>query len=282
MVLTALQDGLLSVVESLQHEVGEMRIATSQKLSVEDAEQLMESRTTLVGLENAVSQLESAFAADFVRKYDHASVVQQVNGIKQQLRSEMYQARYVGSWHLRMLTPRCLFLTLSCVVYLVVQIWKEGRPSAKQTIAWSTQVVNTNADVFVWKAGSDRVMLKIPGLYHLQVAFFTDFTPTVQVLINGEPGLVLLGVDADDADDSVDTVKRLGSSSSNQRERHRSSRGATTDTTHRQGLKRVHHSAGNIVGLSIDAFLALPARAVVQIAYNIDEKAQGFLNLRKL
>ncbi|TYZ57432.1 hypothetical protein PybrP1_003672 [[Pythium] brassicae (nom. inval.)] len=240
---------LLAVVEALQREVGELRAATRQKLSVADAEQLVVSRATLAGLESAIAQ----FSDDFVRKRDHAGVAQQVQGLKQQLRSEMFHARY---------------------------IWKEGRPSASQTITWSTQVVNTSVDVFVWKAGSDKVVLKIPGLYHLQAAFFTDFTPTVQVLVNGEPALVLLEDDSDDCgSEAVPRAHKLAGTS-NQPEPLGSVQEPLQRATH--GLKRVRHSAGNVAGLSVDAFLALPARAVVQISYGIDEKAQGFLSLRKL
>ncbi|GAB9466962.1 hypothetical protein Gpo141_00004322 [Globisporangium polare] len=232
---------LLCVVESLQHESSGLRAAMSQKVSVEDAKQLIDSRSTLVGLEQTMQKMESAIASDFSTKRDLQGVAQQVLSIKQLLRSEMYQARY---------------------------IWKDGRPSPQQTIAWSTQVVNTNADVFIWKAGSDRVMLKIPGLYHLQAAFFTDFAPTITVLINGEPGLVLAG------DDEAAVIEPSSSTSGKL--------GVLGALGRSNGFQRVHHSAGNVVGLAIDAFLALPARAVVQVSYDIDEKAQGFLNLRKL
>ena len=103
--------------------------------------------------------------------------------------------------------------------------------------------------MFVWKKQSDKLIVKIPGLYHLQCGFFTNFSPTVQVLVNGEPALVLCG-------ESVDCNSSI--------------------------LQRVHHSAGNIAGLSVCAFVALPTRAIVSVAYDIDEKAQAFLNLRKL
>lgn len=66
-----------------------------QKMSVEDAKQLMDSRSTLVGLEKAVTQIESAVASDFSTKRDLQGVAQQVQNLRQQLRSEIYQARYV-------------------------------------------------------------------------------------------------------------------------------------------------------------------------------------------
>ncbi|KAG6957355.1 hypothetical protein JG688_00011009 [Phytophthora aleatoria] len=133
-------------------------------------------------------------------------------------------------------------------------IWKNDRPSAKQTIQWSSQVVNTNADIFLWQFGSDEVRLLLPGLYHLQAAFFTNYSPSIQVLVNGEPAILMR---------SPSDKKEVARSAS-------------------YGVRRLHHSAGNVAGLSVEVFLALPARALVAISYDIDEKAQGFLNLRKL
>lgn len=218
---------LVAVAESIQHELSSLKRVACEKMSVADAKELIESQATLTGLQQAMEQVECAAADEFATKRQLDTVAQQVQGIMRQLRSEIYQARY---------------------------IWKEGRPSSKQTIQWTSQVVNTNADIFLWQVGSDEVRLLLPGLYHLQAAFFTSHSPTVQVLVNGEPAFVL-----------------------------RSSSHNVNDA--RTGLpvvRRLHHSAGNVGGLGVDVFLALPARTLVSISYDLDEKAQGFLNLRKL
>uniref|UniRef100_K3WZW8 C1q domain-containing protein n=1 Tax=Globisporangium ultimum (strain ATCC 200006 / CBS 805.95 / DAOM BR144) TaxID=431595 RepID=K3WZW8_GLOUD len=234
---------LVAVVESLQQESSGLRSAITQKLDVDDAAQLVESCTTLVGLNSAMQHVERAMAEDFVTKSELQGVTQQVQAIQQQLRSELFHARY---------------------------IWKEGRPSAtKQTISWDTQIVNTRTDIFVWKRGSDQILLKIPGLYHLQAAFFTDFAPTIHILVNGEPALVYSAGEDDSA---------LLANSGPKYEKEKTQNGRRPGPS----VRRVHHSAGNIVGVAMDALLALPARAVVQIAYDIDENAQGFLSLRKL
>ncbi|EGZ25203.1 hypothetical protein PHYSODRAFT_485049 [Phytophthora sojae] len=200
---------LLSLAESIQHELSALQRIVNEKMSVADVKDLLDSQSTLNGLQNAMKQLQA---------------------ITRQLRSEIYQARY---------------------------IWKDGPPSAKQTIQWSSQVVNTNADIFLWQFGSDEVRLLLPGLYHLQAAFFTNYSPAIQVLVNGEPAALLRS--------STDTKEATCSPSS----------------IH-PAIRRLHHSAGNVAGLAIDLFLALPARALVVISYDLDEKAQGFLNLRKL
>ena len=47
-------------------------------------------------------------------------------------------------------------------------------------------------------------------------------------------------------------------------------------------IRRARHSAGSVTGVTISEFLALPARAQLTVSYDVDEKAQGFLSLRKL
>ncbi|KAE9010172.1 hypothetical protein PR002_g15421 [Phytophthora rubi] len=221
---------LLSVTESIQHELSALQRIMNEKMTVADVKELLDSQSTLSGLQNAMKQVESAAAGEFATKPQVESVNRQVQAITRQLRSEIYQARY---------------------------IWKDGPPSTKQTIQWSSQVVNTNADIFLWQFGSDEVRLLLPGLYHLQAAFFTNYSPAIQVLVNGEPAALLRP--------STDTKEVTCSPTGGQPD-----------------IRRLHHSAGNVAGLAIDVFLALPARALVAISYDLDEKAQGFLNLRKL
>ena len=42
------------------------------------------------------------------------------------------------------------------------------------------------------------------------------------------------------------------------------------------------HSAGNITGLTLVDFIALPARARISISYSGESGAEGFLSLKKL
>uniref|UniRef100_H3GTX1 C1q domain-containing protein n=1 Tax=Phytophthora ramorum TaxID=164328 RepID=H3GTX1_PHYRM len=217
----------LSVAESIQHELAALKRVVDEKMTVADAKELLDAQSTLNDLQKARQQVESAAAGEFASTSQLDTMNRQVQALTRQLRSEIYQARY---------------------------IWKEGRPSAKQTIPWSSQVVNTNADVFLWQFGSDEVRLPLPGLYHLQAAFFTNYSPAIQVLVNGEPAVLLRSsAEAKEAPSCGQPV-----------------------------VRRLHHSAGNVAGLAVDVFLALPARALVSISYDLDEKAQGFLNLRKL
>ena len=42
------------------------------------------------------------------------------------------------------------------------------------------------------------------------------------------------------------------------------------------------HSAGNVTGMTLVDFVALPARARLSVSFDGDKPAEGFLNLRKL
>ncbi|KAG1684558.1 hypothetical protein DVH05_010970 [Phytophthora capsici] len=210
---------ILSVAESIQQELNTLQGVVKEKMTVADVKEIFESQSTMKGLQEAIKQVESAMSDEFTTKCQFETMNRQVQAITRQLRSEIYQARY---------------------------IWKDGCPSAKQTIQWSSQVVNTNADIFLWQFGSDEVRLVLPGLYHLEAAFFTDYSPVIQVLVNGEPAAV------------------------------------QTASKEYPVVQRLRHSAGNVAGFAVDVFLALPARAHVALSYDIDEKAQGFLNLRKI
>ena len=68
-------------------------------------------------------------------------------------------------------------------------IWKTGKVTATQTVPWNIQCVNTNPDHFVWSKNSDTFVTVVPGLYQVSMGFFTDATPSVHLLVNGEPVL---------------------------------------------------------------------------------------------
>lgn len=56
--------------------------------------------------------------------------------------------------------------------------------------------------------------------------------------------------------------------------------GQTTDLTTIKTIGR--HSAGNISGLSINEYVALPARARISFSFECDHVGEGFIQLRKL
>ncbi|KAF0701304.1 Aste57867_8233 [Aphanomyces stellatus] len=189
------------------------------KMGIKDACTLLDTKCNVADVNDALRALQQTLHVK-VDECDFKALVDDVHGVRRQMRGEMC----VGRW-----------------------IWKVGRPSDRHTVCWNVQVVNTNPDVFAWEKGADTITALVPGLYQLQASFFTDYAPTLQVLINGEPALVLGGEKTSDA------------------RRHRR-----------------RHSAGNVTGITICEFLALPPRAAISVTYDIDERAQAFMTLRKL
>jgi hypothetical protein len=128
-------------------------------------------------------------------------------------------------------------------------IWKSGRIAGGQTVPWNVQSINTGADNFIWTKNCETILCVAPGLYEVRTSFFTSHSPCVQIMVNGEP---------------VITATESASGKL------------------RPVVCRGRHSAGNVTGLSISEFLALPARAQICVTYDGTDSAQGFLQLRKL
>ncbi|ETV77260.1 hypothetical protein, variant 1 [Aphanomyces astaci] len=218
--------------EHVQHADGwtealeDLRSKVVVKMGIKDACTLLDTKCNVVDVNDALGALQQTIHTK-ADEGDLQALVEDLTGLRKQMRGELC----VGRW-----------------------IWKTGRPTDRHTIAWTVQVVNTNPDVFAWDKGSDHVTAIIPGLYQLQASFFTDYAPTLQVLVNGEPALVLSG----DKGDSQ----------------------APNNCQHQRRRRR--HAAGNVAGITLCEFLALPPRATVSITYDIDERAQGFLTLRKM
>ena len=117
-------------------------------------------------------------------------------------------------------------------------IWKTGKVTATQTVPWNIQCINTNPEHFIWSKNSDTFVTVVPGLYQVSLGFFTDATPSVHLLVNGEPVLASIN-------HPHDKVGAPGASS----------------------VRRGRHSAGNVTGWTAIEFLALPARAQLSVTY---------------
>lgn len=67
--------------------------------------------------------------------------------------------------------------------------WKTGVVKNGYAIPWEIQLVNTAPDNYLWEKDKTSVTVVAAGLYELNMAFFADKKPTVQLLVNGEPVL---------------------------------------------------------------------------------------------
>ena len=118
---------------------------------------------------------------------------------------------------------------------------------------WNVQSVNTDPENFRWERDKTFVRAGVPGLYEVTFGFFARRKPAIRLLVDGEPVLA-----------AVNSASYVTHHSS----------GRLTSAT--------RHPAGNVTGLTLIDFLALPAKAKVAVAYEGETGAEGFLSLKKL
>lgn len=107
------------------------------------------------------------------------------------------------------------------------------------------QAINTCPENFLWEKNKSVIVLVAPGLYQISLGFYSQKAENSKVYINGEVVL---------------QTKNRGE----------------------QLHSKTQHSAGNVTGLTLIDFIALPARARIAISYEGEQPAEGFLTMRKL
>ena len=115
------------------------------------------------------------------------------------------------------------------------------------------QSVNTDPENFRWELDNTFVRAGVPGLYEVTFGFFARRKPAIRLLVDGEPVLA-----------AVNSASYVTHHSS----------GRLTSAT--------RHTAGNVTGLTLIDFLALPAKAKIAVVYEGETWAEGFLSLKKL
>lgn len=204
---------------------------------------------------------------------------------------------------------QALILESLCSEHLLGRwIWKTGRTRQPSSLVpWNAQNINTNPENFVWE--KDRCAPRLAsrgrlqharmvtaarrfslcaslcgrtswparlsacpptpppcppvrrghitcmagGLYEISFGFYSARKPAVQLLVNGEPVISAINSAAYAVHHSSGRLASVGP-----------------------------HPAGNVTGLTLIDFLALPPRARVAISYKGEEGAEGFLGLKKL
>jgi hypothetical protein len=154
---------------------------------------------------------------------------------------------------------------VQCELSTARWIWKTGHTGPGGVVPWNIQIVNTDPDSYLWRRDESTVTTVVPGLDHVCIGFFTNRNPAVQFRVNGEPVLAL---------DPIAGSNAAGSAAPQA--------AAATNAGQSHVLRRGRHSAGNVTGISLSEFVALPANAVLSITYDCAEGAQGFLGIRKL
>lgn len=132
-------------------------------------------------------------------------------------------------------------------------LWKSGSLKNGFAVPWEIQATNTCPENFLWEQENTSIMTVTPGLYEISFGFFAKKKPTVQLLVNGEACLSAVN-------------------------------SASYVIHHSSGKMKSNpkHSAGNISGLTMTDFIALPAKARLSISYSGEVGAEGFFGIRKL
>ena len=65
-------------------------------------------------------------------------------------------------------------------------MWKSGNIKNNYLIPWESQTVNTSPDNFIWEKEKTFILIKEEGLYELNLGFYSEKRPSIQVVENGE------------------------------------------------------------------------------------------------
>lgn len=144
-------------------------------------------------------------------------------------------------------------------------MWKSGELVSGYAVPWELQSVNTCPENFLWQEDKTIILTVAPGLYEITFGFYSSKKPTVQVLVNGE------------------TI--LSAVNSSSYVIHHSSgkfKGGAVAPSGNGKASSASHTYGNLTGLTLIDFIALPAKARVSISYSGEGGAEGFFGLRKL
>ena len=232
--------------QRISAEVGQVRYDLTQATSgLASAEQLQQQLSGMVG-RSAVETLGS--------NLEKKANIDDINRSLTEVNRELAQRPTLAELN-RVIGEQSLIMESLCSEHLLGRwIWKSGRVKGeKHAVPWNVQNINTNPENFLWEKDKCAITTVAPGLYEVTFGFFTRKKPTVQLLVNGEP--VLSAVN-----------------SASYAVHHSSGRLAAVGP----------HPAGNVTGLTLIDYLALPPKARISCSYQGEEGGEGFLGLRKM
>ena len=220
----------------------ELREATASLAHVSDVQSVVEQLVSKSSIEGALLAL------------DKKANVDDINRSLMEVNRELAQRPTLSELN-RVIGEQSLIMESLCSEHLLGRwIWKSGKAKGeKNTVPWNVQNINTNPENFLWEKDRCAITTVAPGLYEVTFGFFTRKKPSVQLLVNGEP--VLSAVN-----------------SASYAVHHSSGRLAAVGP----------HPAGNVTGLTLIDYLALPPKARISCSYQGEEGGEGFLGLRKL
>ncbi len=141
-------------------------------------------------------------------------------------------------------------------------LWTNRQLTQEQLIPWDTQVVNAAPSSLLWSKGSTSIQVKLPGLYSVKIAVFTNLPVAVTLCLDAEPIIVL------QPESTPDRTSSFVNEQSNREEKYL--------------LKRLRHSAGDVTAVTLDEPVSLPENASLTLRYQSAVASQAFIAIRKL
>eukprot|EP00899_Mesostigma_viride_P021531 jgi/Mesvir1/2937/Mv14002-RA.1 len=254
-------------------ELGDVRKELEAKCDVAAVNEALAHKANVVSVNSALKALEEELAArsavkdeidraltlkanvkDVVALLDVKANVDDVNAALVEVNAELSERAPLAEFRQAMREQAVINASLATDACVGRWIWKNGRTRpGSNAVPWNIQSVNTDPENYLWEKDKSSIVAVAPGLYEVTFGFFTRKKPTVQLLVNGEPVLSAVNAASYVLHHSSGRLTSVG-----------------------------RHPAGNIAGLTLIDFLALPPRARVAITYVGEENGEGFLSLKKL
>ena len=180
--------------------------------------------------------------------------IEEINKALKEIHDELEKKNSIEDFSKAMDNQSIINETLCSENYLGRWIWQSGKIKNGYSIPWEIQSINTSPENFIWNKDKTYIIINENGLYELNLGFYADKKPTIQILVNDE--VIISAIN------------------SNSYVIHQSSGGR---------LKSVgKNSFGNVTGLTMIDYIMLPQNSKISISYTGVDGAFGFLGLKKL
>ena len=236
----------------IKREIEKVHIELLRKCNVADLESHIQS--TEFALEDvAKDMMLKCNIKDICALLDMKANIDDTNKALEEIHKELDRKVPIGDYSSHVNDYNAVIEALCAENCLGRWLWKSGELKNGSLVPWEIQSVNTAPDNFLWEKEKVSIVTVTPGLYEIVIGFYSRKKPTIQILVNGEPIMSAVNSSSYVIHHSSGKLKPVPS-----------------------------HPNGNISGLSLIDFIALPARARVSIAYTGEIQSEGFIGLRKL
>ena len=228
-----LKNQIDTLIKELNSKVSNDKFELSNKNIISSIEDISTSLTLKANIREILTLLKNKAEVD------------DVNNALNEIHNELDTKNTIDSFSTAMDNQAIINDALCTENCLARWLWKSGKVKNGYAIPWEVQAVNTAPDNFIWEKDKTFILCSSAGLYKVEIGFFSDKKPAVQILVNGE--VVISSI--------------------------------TNSNFVTRGKKGVN---GNCSGVTLTDFLLLGDKSRISISYSGDEGAIGFLGLKKM